>query len=106
MIGFPRRLVPSLHELGAQALERRGLDGAPASLARDLLAGFFDLCMRTGQDGVLHEIAQAFEPLDLADASSLSEEPRLQGALAAMLADRSRFDPGGPRNAMPTRLAD
>ena len=105
MIGFPRRHLPLLHELAAQVLERRGAGGAPAALARDLLAGFFDACMRAGQDGVLVELAQAFAPLDLADGSGLSEEPRLQGGLAAMLGDRARFDPGGPRSTMPAQLA-
>lgn len=106
MISFPRRRLPSLHELASQVLERRGFDSAPATLARDLLAGFFDVCMRAGQDGVLVELSQAFAPLDIADGSGLSEEPRLKAGLAAMLADRARFDPGGPRSAMPMQLAD
>lgn len=106
MPGFPRRHLSSLHELAAQVLERRGADSAPATLARDLLAGFFDVCMRVGEDGVLVELAQVFAPLDLADGSALCEEPRLKAGLTAMLGDRSRFDPGGPRNAMSTQLAD
>jgi len=106
MIAFPRRHLSSLHELAAQVLERRGVDSAPATLARDLLAGFFDVCMRAGQDGVLVELAQAFAPLDIADRSGLCEEPRLKSGLAAMVGDRARFDPRGPRSAMPAQLAD
>src|SRR5207244_563001 len=60
---------------------------------------------RVGQDGVLVELAQAFGPLDLADASALCEEPRLKAGLAAALGDKARFAPGGPRNVMSTQLA-
>lgn len=105
MIGFPRPCLSSLHELASQALDRRGAASAPATLARDLLAGFFDVCMRTGQDGVLVELAQAFAPLDITDRSGLCEEPRLKVGLAAMVGDRARFDPGGPLGAMPAQLA-
>ncbi len=105
MSELPRRHLASLHELAAQVLERRGIDCAPATLTRDLLAGFFDVCMRAGQDGVLVELAQAFAPLDVADSSGLCEEPRLKDGLAALLADRTRFDPGGPRSTMPAQLA-
>jgi hypothetical protein len=59
MIGFPRRHLSSLHELASQVLERRGADCAPATLARDLLAGFFDVCMRAGLDGVLVELTKS-----------------------------------------------
>lgn len=104
MIGFPRHRLAALHERASQALERRGPTGAPAALARDLLAGFFDVCMRSGQDGVLAELAEAFAPLDLADASGLYEEPRIHPVLTAMLGDRAKFDPGGPLNAMPAQL--
>src|SRR5688572_14419356 len=105
MIRFSRRHVSSLHELASQVLERRGVDSAPATLARDLLAGFFDVCMRAGQDGVLVELAQAFAPLDLADRLTLCEEPRLKAGLAAMLGDRARVDRGGPLSALPAQLA-
>lgn len=106
MPGFPRRHLSSIHELAAQVLERRGANSAPSTLARDLLAGFHDVCMRAGQDGVLDALAQAFAPLDIADASGLCEEPRIKTGLATLLGDRARFAPGGPRNAMATQLAD
>ena len=106
MIELPRRLLPSLRELGSQVLERRGAEAPPATLARDLLDGFYDVCTHAGQDGVLVRLSEAFAPLEIADGSSLSEEPRLKDGLAALLADRARFDPGGPRVAMPSQLAD
>jgi hypothetical protein len=106
MIRFPRRHLPSLLALASQVLERHGGSGAPATLARELLAGFFDVCTRVGQDGVLVEVAQAFAPLDIADASGLREAPKLNSALTAMIGDRARFAPGGPRNAMPAKLTD
>lgn len=105
MLGFPRRHLPAIHDLAAQVIERRGATSAPATLARDLLAGFYDVCMRAGQDGVLAELAQTFAPLELADASGLYEDARLKTALTTTLSDRTRFAPGGPRNAMAAQLA-
>jgi hypothetical protein len=106
MIRFPRRHLPPLLALASQVLERHGGGGAPATLARDLLGGFYDVCMRAGQDGVLVELAKAFAPLEIADGSGLREHPRLHSALTAMVSDRARFAPGGPRNAMPAKLTD
>jgi hypothetical protein len=106
MIGFPRRHLAPLQELASRVLERRGADSAPATLARDLLDGFFDVCTRTGQDGVLVELAAGFGLPEVTDGSGLSEEPRLHDALAAMLGDKARFDRGGPRSTMPAQLTD
>jgi hypothetical protein len=106
MSGFPRRYLPLLHDLGTHVLGRRGASSAPTTLARDLLAGFFDVCTRAGQDGVLVAVAEAFGPLDISDASALCEEPRLKQALVTLLGDKARFNPGGPRNAMSMQLAD
>jgi hypothetical protein len=106
MIRFPRRHLPSLHALASQVLERHGGNGAPATLARDLLGGFFDVCMRAGLDGVLVQLAAAFAPLDVETASGLRDDARLASGLAALVGDRSRFAPGGPRNAMPAKLTD
>jgi len=104
MIGFPRPYLTALHEVASQVLERRGASSAPATLARDLLAGFFDVCMRTGQDGVLVELAQAFAPLDITDRWCLADEPRLKSGLTAMLSDRATFTPGGPLGARPAQV--
>ncbi len=105
-IAFPRRQVAALQTLAASVLERRGAGSPAPAIARELLAGFYDVCMRAGQDGVLEAVAQAFAPLDVSDASGLSEEPRLHGALVAALGDRARFDPRGPRTALPGQLVD
>ena len=86
-------------------LERRGAGAAPDSLARDMLEGFYDVCMRAGLDGVLVALEEAFGPLEIVDGSVLAEEPRLRAGLAARLGNRAEFDPGGPRNAMPAQVA-
>jgi len=67
-------------------------------LARELLAGFFDICMRAGLDRVLVELE-----LDVGDSSSLYDHPTLRPALAAQL-DSLNLDGGGPRNARPGQL--
>jgi hypothetical protein len=102
MISFPRRHLATLEELAAEVLERRGATGQPEALARDLLSGFFEQCLRLGLDGVL----VALTPGELLDETALSEEPRFRDALTARLASRDNFDPGGPRAAMPRQLAD
>jgi hypothetical protein len=98
MIGFPRRYQSNLLELAAQVLARRGADAAPATFARDLLGGFFAVCLGAGLDGVLQELGAE-------DASGLTEDERRTTELEAMLRDRARFDPGGPRSALPAQLA-
>jgi len=87
-------------------LERRAIGADTEAFARDLLAGFFDVCMRTGLDGVLAELAQALAPLDISDGAALAEDSRLRTALADKLGTKADFDPGGPRNAKPRQLAD
>lgn len=105
MSGLPRRLLSSLHERASLVLDRRGADGDPAAIARDLLAGFVDVCMRAGQDGVLLDVAQR-AAVELDDGAGLLAEPRLEATLAAMVGDRARFDPGGPRSSLPVQLTD
>lgn len=92
-----------LQDLAARVLDSRkpGCDGE--TLARGLLAGFYDVCMRSGLDGVLAELEQAFAPVDITD---LSEDSRLRAALAAILDDKLRFDDGGPRNTKLRQLTD
>ena len=84
-------------------LEKRALGCDSETLARDLLFGFYDVCMRSGLDGILSELEQAFAPLEITDGQALAEEPRLREALVGKLAD---FDHGGPRNTKPQKLAD
>ena len=73
------------------------------TLARDLLAGFYDVCMRSGLDGVLAELVQSFPSLDVAD---LPEDLHLRSTLAGTLDDKLRFDEGGPRATKLRALAD
>ncbi len=87
-------------------LERRAIGCDSEPLARDLLAGFFDVCQRNGLDGVIAELEQAFAPLELTDGSALADEPRIRDALVAKLDTKADFDHGGPRNAKPRQLTD
>src|SRR4029078_7007544 len=93
-----------LHELGVRLLAARKAKTPSLAFARDLLAEFYDICMRCGLDGVLVELEQRFPPLDPADRSTLYEHPTLRPALAAQL-DAIDLDGGGPRNAKPVQLA-
>ncbi|MBS1123657.1 MAG: hypothetical protein H6Q90_5885 [Deltaproteobacteria bacterium] len=87
-------------------LEKRALGADSELLARDLLAGFVDVSQRSGLDGVLAQLEQAFAPLEIVDGAALSEDPRLRSALAEKLANKADYDPRGPRNAKPRQLAD
>lgn len=72
------------------------------TVARDLLTGLFDICMRSGLDKVLLELAEAFAPLEIDDRLALAEHQQLRPGLAATL----RLDDGGPRNAKPRIMAE
>ena len=89
---LPRRYLASLHALAANVLDRHGIDADHQRLARDLLAGFPDVCTLAGLDGIL-------------DGRALDEAPAL-AAVTAGLGNKAEFDPRGPRNAMPRQLAD
>lgn len=106
MIAFPRRHLAGLEELATEVLERSGLKAPPDALARDMLTGFFELCMNAGLDGVLVDVEREFAPLRIEDETDLAEEPRLRDALAERLSDRTQFHPGGPRAAVPGQLVD
>ena len=105
-IAFPRRHLGALQELAASILDKRGDVGNQEVLARELLAGFFEVCQRAGLDGVLVELERALAPLELVDGSALSEEPRLRAELAGKLGTKADFDPRGPRSAKPRQLAE
>lgn len=100
-IELPRHHLRSLHELGARLLESRKPRTKSDSFARELLAGFFEVCLYAGLDRVL----AALGPLDLDDRTSLADDPARLAALAARL-DAIDLDGGGPRNARPLQLAD
>jgi hypothetical protein len=102
---FPRRLLAPLQELGARALESRKPKSPSQPFARELLAGFHDLCMRSGLDRTLVELEQVHPPLDASDSSTLSDHPTLLPALVARL-DALDLDGGGPRNLKPVQIAD
>src|SRR4051812_29481275 len=102
---FPRPYLGTLGELGLRLLDSRKVGTPSEAFARELLAGFFDTCMRSGLDRVLDQLAQAFPPLDLTDRTSLADHPSLLPALVAQL-DAIDLDGGGPRNAKPRQLAD
>jgi hypothetical protein len=105
LLGFPRKHLAALHALATRALERRGDNAKPDLLAYDLLDGFYDVCTRVALDvvidGLEHELG-----LSIPDGSALAEESRLRTDLAGRLADRSAYDPRGPRAAKPRQLAD
>jgi hypothetical protein len=104
-IDFPRRYVALLQDHATHLLESRKPKSENVAFARELLAGFFDLCMRAGLDRVLVELEQAFPPLDISDRSGLHDHPTLVPALAAQL-DTFELDGGGPRNARPGQLVN
>jgi hypothetical protein len=104
-VEFPRYQVGVLVELGVRLLDSRKVGSGSETIARDLLIGFHDGCMRSGLDRVLGELAEAFPPLDPTDRFALGDHPKLFRALVAQL-DAAGLDDGGPRNAKPRQLAD
>lgn len=93
------RQITALAELGARLVDGRRPGTELRKLARDLLAGFFEICLQAGLDGVLAALE-----LDVTDWSSLAEHPQLAPLLVAQLATID-LDGGGPRNARPGQLA-
>jgi hypothetical protein len=102
---FSQSHVGLIQELAARLLDSRKPKTDPATLARDLLAGFYEICIRWGFDGLLGELEQAFPTFDSSDGSTLAEHPSLSSALVAQL-DAIDLDGGGPRNAKPRQVAD
>lgn len=104
---FPRTHVVFVRELASRRLDGRKFGSDPEALAREMLAGFFDICIRSGLDRVLAELAEAFPPQDLEIAGGAvpSDHPGLLRALVAQLGTID-LDDGGPRNAKPRQLAD
>ncbi len=70
------------------------------TVARDLLAGFFDVCIRYGLDKILVDLGV----VDFDDRLGLAEQPELLTALAAR--SELNLDDGGPRNAKPRLMAE
>ena len=105
-IPFPRHHLASLQDLASRALDSRAIGCDSETLARDLLAGFVDVCVRLGLDGVLAQLEKAFPPLDTSDRLALADHAELRAALVEKLGSKVDFDHGGPRNAKPRQLAD
>ncbi len=87
-------------------LESRAVGCDGETLAKDMLGGFVDVCMRAGLDGVLLRLSEAVPDLDITDGAALAEDPRFRPALATRLDNKAEFDAGGPRNAKPRQLAE
>src|SRR5207248_10601477 len=104
-IDFPQRHAVALEELGARLIEKRPPGSDLKLLARELLRGFFDVCVLAGFDRVLADLAQAYPPLDVADRTALEDHEALFAALNAQL-DAIDLDGGSPRNAKARQLAN
>ena len=102
---FPNDRIGLLHELAARLLDGRKSGTKLESLARALYSGFFAICVRSGLDGLLVEIAAANPPLDPEDPEGLADHPTLIPALVARL-EAIHLDGGAPRNARPGQLAE
>jgi hypothetical protein len=102
---FPSQHVGPLQELAARLVDSRKPGTDLGTLARELLFGFHDICMRFGLDGLLVALAQTFPPLDIDDRAGLADHPVVQPALLAQL-NTIDLDGGGPRAAKPRQLAD
>ncbi|MGE0869605.1 MAG: hypothetical protein AB7P03_13655 [Kofleriaceae bacterium] len=107
-VELPQRHVAALHDVAVRLIDKRkpGTDLKP--LARDLLRGFFDVCMLAGLDRVLIELEQAFPPLDfsnLSDRSAIEDHEGLFTALVTRLG-AINLDGGGPLNVKPRQLAE
>lgn len=101
---FPRIHLALVQELAARLVDSRKPGTETESLARDLLVGFFNICVRCGLDRLLVELAPD-TPLDITDTATLADEPRLHAALLKQLG-MVELDAGGPRNAKPGQLVD
>jgi hypothetical protein len=104
-VDFPGPRIAALQDHAARLYESRKAGTSLASLARDLLLAFFDVCAHAGLDRVLAELAQAFPPLDLTDRSALATHEAVLPAVVAQL-EMIDLDGGGPRGAKPRQLVD
>jgi hypothetical protein len=102
---FPRSRIAALSELGARLFDSRKVGTPSEPIARELIAGFFDVCMRSGLDRLLVELEQAFTPLDITDRTGLADNPTLFAAVVAQL-DAAELDGGSPLSAKARQIAD
>jgi hypothetical protein len=102
---FPRHHLGLLLELATHLLEHRKAKTELDSLARELFSGFYDVCLRSGLDGLLVALAEANPPLDPEERASLQDHPELRARLVSQL-DAIDLDGGGPRAAKPKQVTD
>lgn len=97
-IEFPQRQLGALQDVAARLFESRKTGGALEQLARDLLRGFYDVCVYAGLDNVIEE-------LNASERSALEDNETAFAAVVAQL-QAIDLDGGGPRNAKPRQLAE
>lgn len=102
-VDFPRSRVAALQDHAARLYESRRSGTSLASLARDLLLAFFDVCAQAGLDRVLAELAQVFPSLDVADRAAFGAHEAATAAVVAQL-QTIALDGGGPRGAKPRQV--
>src|SRR5258706_8446364 len=104
-VEFPQRHIGALQELAARLLDSRKTRTDLAVLARDLLLGFYDICVHSGLDRVLGELDAAFGPLDVSDRAGLADQATLLQAVVARL-DTINLHGGGPTNIKPRQIGE
>ena len=97
-MNFPQRHVAALHDMSARLFDSRKTGGDLATLARDLLRGFFDVATAAGLDGILVELGAT-------DRGTLEDNEVISAALVTQL-QAIHIDGGGPRNQKPRHLAE
>jgi hypothetical protein len=101
-LDLPRAHLAYLYDLGSRLLDHRRPGTENEAVARSLLASFYDVCLRIGQDQLLAELDPSQPP---SDRSELADHPRHLPALVAQL-DTLELDGGSPRNTKVKQLGD
>jgi hypothetical protein len=104
-LDFPQKQLPAVQDLANRLLDSRKPRADNEAFARSLLTGFFDICMHSGLDRLLFDLAEAKPPLDVSDSSGLANHPEFLAALVTQL-EAADLDGGGPRNAKPRLVVD
>lgn len=102
---FPRSLLGQLQEHAVRLIDSRKPGTENASVGRELLAGFYDVCTRSGLDGLLAALIAANPELDVSERSAFADDPKLLAALVTQLGTIN-IDDGSPRAAKPGKLVD
>jgi hypothetical protein len=104
-VEFPKRQVAALQDVAARLIEARKPGSELRSFARQVLIGFYDVCMQAGLDRVLVELQTKFAPLDLEDRSGLADHEVASPALVTQI-ELIDLDGGGPRGMKPRQVAE